>query len=109
MSGIKLISTGSALPAQEVTNFDLEKKGRYQRRVDRHPHRHQEPPLLRRGREPSGACAWRRPGRRWSARGIEPGQIGVCLVATLTQDTMTPLGRLRPAKGAGPGRGHRLL
>ena len=26
MSGIKLIGTGSALPAQEVTNFDLEKK-----------------------------------------------------------------------------------
>ena len=89
MSGIKLISTGSALPAQEVTNFDLEKK------VDTSDEwivprtgikgRH----YCGEGESHLGLClaAARQALER---AGIEPGQIGVCLVATLTQDTMTP-------------------
>ena len=89
MSGIKLISTGSALPAQEVTNFDLEKK------VDTSDEwivtrtgiksRH----YCGEGESQLGLClaAARQALER---AGIEPGQIGVCLVATLTQDTMTP-------------------
>ena len=89
MSGIKLISTGSALPVQEVTNFDLEKK------VDtsdewivtrtgissRHYCTGEETHL--------GLClAAARKALERSGIGAE--QIGVCLVATLTQDTMTP-------------------
>lgn len=89
MSGIKLISTGSALPVQEVTNFDLEK------RVDTSDEwiatrtgirsRH----YCSEGETHLGLCmaAARQALER---SGLAPSQIGVCLVATLTQDTMTP-------------------
>ena len=108
MSGIKLISTGSALPAQEVTNFDLEK------RVDTSDEwiatrtgirsRH----YCSEGRDPSGPvhgcgaagagtlgpCA--QPDRRLPGGDPDPGHHD-------------PLGGLRAAEGAGPCRGHRLL
>ena len=88
MSGIKLAGTGSALPAREVTNFDLEKMVAPVTSGS-HPHRHFQPPLLLGGGKPTWACAWRRPARPWRAPG-GPRQIGVCLVASLTQDTLTP-------------------
>ena len=89
MSGIKLISTGSALPVQEVTNFDLEKK------VDTSDEWIATRTGIRSRRYCSGeeshlslclAAARQALGRS----GLRPEQIGVCLVATLTQDTMTP-------------------
>ena len=89
MSGIKLVGTGSALPVQEVTNFDLEKK------VDtsdewistrtgissRHYCTGEENHL--------GLCT-AAARRALESAGIGAEQIGVCLVATLTQDTLTP-------------------
>ena len=89
MSGIKLIGTGSALPAQEVTNFDLEKK------VDTSDEwittrtgiksRH----YCGEGEHHLSLClaAARQAMER---SGVTPAEVGVCLVATLTQDTMTP-------------------
>ena len=89
MSGIKLIGTGSALPAQEVTNFDLEKK------VDTSDEwittrtgiksRH----YCGEGEHHLSLClaAARQAMER---SGVAPAEVGVCLVATLTQDTMTP-------------------
>ena len=89
MSGIKLMGTGSALPAQEVTNFDLEKK------VDTSD----EWIVTRTGISSRHYCTGEEnhlglctaaARRALESAGIGPEQIGVCLVATLTQDTMTP-------------------
>ena len=52
MSGIKLISTGSALPVREVTNFDMEKLVETSDEWISTPYRHLGPPLLQRGRVP---------------------------------------------------------
>ena len=89
MSGIKLMGTGSALPAQEVTNFDLEKK------VDTSD----EWIVTRTGISSRHYCTGEEnhlglctaaARRALESAGIGPEQIGVCLVSTLTQDTMTP-------------------
>lgn len=89
MSGIKLMGTGSALPAQEVTNFDLEKK------VDTSD----EWIVTRTGISSRHYCTGEEnhlslctaaARRALESAGISAEQIGVCLVATLTQDTMTP-------------------
>lgn len=89
MSGIKLMGTGSALPAQEVTNFDLEKK------VDTSD----EWIVTRTGISSRHYCTGEEnhlslctaaARRALESAGIGAEQIGVCLVATLTQDTMTP-------------------
>lgn len=89
MSGIKLMGTGSALPAQEVTNFDLEKK------VDTSD----EWIVTRTGISSRHYCTGEEnhlglctaaARRALESASIGPEQIGVCLVATLTQDTMTP-------------------
>ena len=89
MSGIKLISTGSALPVREVTNFDMEKlvetsdewistrTGISARRFCS-------------GEECHTSLCLAAARRALERSGLRPEQIGVCLVATLTQDTMTP-------------------
>ena len=89
MSGIKLLGTGSALPVQEVTNFDLEKK------VDTSDEwistrtgissRH-----YCTGEENHLSLCMAAASRALEKAGIGPEQIGVCLVASLTQDTLTP-------------------
>lgn len=89
MSGIKLISTGSALPVREVTNFDMEKlvetsdewistrTGISARRFCS-------------GEECHTSLCLAAARQALERSGLRPEQIGVCLVATLTQDTMTP-------------------
>ena len=89
MSGIKLISTGSALPVREVTNFDMEKlvetsdewistrTGISARRFCS-------------GEECHTSLCLAAARQALERSGLHPEQIGVCLVATLTQDTMTP-------------------
>ena len=89
MSGIKLISTGSALPVREVTNFDMEKlvetsdewistrTGILARRFCS-------------GEECHTSLCLAAARQALERSGLRPEQIGVCLVATLTQDTMTP-------------------
>ncbi len=89
MNGIKLIATGSALPARAVSNHELEK------RVDT-----SDEWIVTRtgissrryctgGESHSGLClaAARQALER---AGVSPAQVGVCLVATLTPDTLTP-------------------
>ena len=89
MSGIKLISTGSALPVREVTNFDMEKlvetsdewistrTGISARRFCS-------------GEECHTSLCLAAARQALERSGLRPEQIGVCLVATLTQYTMTP-------------------
>ncbi len=89
MSGIKLVSTGSAMPVQEVTNFDLEKK------VDTSD----EWIFTRTGISSRRYCTGEETHlglcmaaakQALDRSGLASDQIGVCLVATLTQDTLTP-------------------
>ena len=61
----------------------------YQRRVDLHPHRHPLPTLLHRRREPHLPLSGRRPAGTGAGR-VAPGEIGVCLVATVTPDFLSP-------------------
>ena len=89
MSGIKLISTGSALPVQEVTNFDLEKK------VDTSDEWIATRTGIRSRHYCSGdeshlGLCMAAAQQAIQRAGVSPADIGVCLVATLTQDTMTP-------------------
>ena len=89
MSGIKLISTGSALPRQEVTNFDLEKK------VDTSDEWIATRTGIRSRHYCSGdeshlGLCMAAAQQAIQRAGVSPADIGVCLVATLTQDTMTP-------------------
>ena len=89
MSGIKLAGTGSALPAREVTNFDLEKM------VDTSD----EWIVTRTGISSRHYCSGEETHlglcvaaarKALESAGVGPEQIGVCLVASLTQDTLTP-------------------
>ena len=89
MSGIKLAGTGSALPAREVTNFDLEKM------VDTSD----EWITTRTGISSRHYCSGEETHlglcmaaarKALESAGVGPEQIGVCLVASLTQDTLTP-------------------
>lgn len=87
--GVRLIGTGSALPSRRVTNDDLarivdtsdewicSRTGIRERRY-----------LGEGESQLSLACAAAE--RALQAAGIEPGEIGVCLVATFTADTATP-------------------
>lgn len=89
MSGLKLLSTGSALPSQVVTNDDLA-------RVVDTSHEW----IASR----TGICARRRcaPGESHTGlclaaarqalerAGVGPEEVGVCLVATLTADQLSP-------------------
>lgn len=91
MSGVKLVGTGSALPAHRVTNDDMarivdtsdewisERTGIRERRfLDRDSLD---------GHFDLAATAAR---RALDAVGIDPQQVGVCLVATFTAQTATP-------------------
>ena len=91
MSGVKLVGTGSALPAHRVTNDDMarivdtsdewisERTGIRERRfLDRDSLD---------GHFDLAATAAR---RALDAAGIDPQQVGVCLVATFTAQTATP-------------------
>ena len=89
MSGLKLIATGSALPGREVTNHDLAA------RVDTSD----EWITTRTGIRSRRWCG---PGECHTSlclaaarqalerAGIRPDQVGVCIVATLTPDHLTP-------------------
>ena len=89
MSGLKLLGTGSGVPSEILTNDDLAKL------VDTSD----EWITTRTGISSRRRCA---PGETHTqlcltaARqaldraGLEPGQIGVCVVATLTPDRLTP-------------------
>ena len=89
MNGIKLLATGSALPAREVTNGDMA------RMVDTSDAWIASRTGIRARRHCSGGeshtslclAAARRALER---SGVEPGQVGVCIVATLTPDRLTP-------------------
>ena len=89
MSGIKLISTGSALPVREVTNFDMEKLVEtsdewFSTRTGISARRFCS------GEECHTSLCLAAARQALERSGLRPEQIGVCLVATLTQDTMTP-------------------
>ena len=89
MNGIKLLATGSALPAREVTNGDMA------RMVDTSDAWIASRTGIRARRHCSGGeshtslclAAARQALER---AGIAPEQVGVCIVATLSQDQLTP-------------------
>lgn len=89
MNGINIIATGSATPVKVVTNDDMA------RLVDTSDEWITERTGIRRRRFISGdesttslsiTAGW----RALQASGIPPDQIGACIVATITPDTMTP-------------------
>ena len=89
MNGIKLLATGAALPRQAVSNHDLA------RRVDTSD----EWIVTRTGISTRRHCTGEEShttlclaaARQALERaGIAPEQVGVCLVATLSQDQLTP-------------------
>ena len=91
MSGVKIVGTGSALPGRVVTNDDMAKivetsdewissrTGIRSRRYCDAQAGESHRTLVR------DAAT-----RALEAAGIEPAQVGVCLVATFTADTCTP-------------------
>ena len=89
MSGVKLISTGSALPSQVVSNHDLARlvdtsDEWISTRTGISSRRRCAP-----GEDHTGLCL--QAARQALERsGLAPEQIGVCLVATLTPDWLTP-------------------
>ena len=89
MNGIKLLATGSALPAREVTNEDMAQMvdtsdawiaSRTGIRARRHCS----------GGESHTSLCLAAARRALERSGVEPGQVGVCIVATLTPDRLTP-------------------
>ena len=89
MSGIKLLATGSALPQHVITNHDLEQimdtsdqwiSSRTGIRARHHC----------RGEESHTGLCLEAAKKALERGGIRPNQIGVCLVATLTPDRLTP-------------------
>ena len=89
MSGIKLLATGSALPQHVITNHDLEQimdtsdqwiSSRTGIRARHHC----------RGEESHTGLCLEATKKALERGGIRPHQIGVCLVATLTPDHLTP-------------------
>ena len=89
MSGIKLLATGSALPQHVITNHDLEQimdtsdqwiSSRTGIRARHHC----------RGEESHTELCLEAAKKALERGGIRPNQIGVCLVATLTPDHLTP-------------------
>lgn len=89
MSGIKLLATGSALPQHVITNHDLEQimdtsdqwiSSRTGIRARHHC----------RGEESHTGLCLEAAKKALERGGIRPHQIGVCLVATLTPDRLTP-------------------
>ena len=89
MNGIKLLSTGSALPRQAVTNDDMAKI------VDTN-----DEWIVTRtgissryhctGVESHSSLCLAAAKQALERSGIGPEQIGVCIVATLSQDFLTP-------------------
>lgn len=89
MNGIKLISTGSALPKQSVTNHDMAKivdtndEWIVSRTGISSCHHCSD------GENHTGLCL--AAARQAMERGgIAPEQIGVCIVATVTPDFLSP-------------------
>ena len=89
MSGIKLLATGSALPQHVITNHDLEQimdtSDEWIRTRTGIGARHHC-----RGEECHTSLCLDAARKALERGGIDPQQIGVCLVATLTQDHLTP-------------------
>lgn len=89
MSGIKLLATGSALPQHVITNQDFEKivdtSDEWIRTRTGIGARHHC-----RGEECHTSLCLDAARKALERGGIDPQQIGVCLVATLTQDHLTP-------------------
>ena len=89
MNGIKLLSTGSALPRQAVTNDDMAK------RVDTSDEWIATRTGIRSRYHCSGdethiGLCLAAARQALDRSGIGPEQIGVCIVATLSQDFLTP-------------------
>ena len=89
MNGIKLISTGSALPERVVTNADMAKivdtnDEWIVSRTGISSRRHCS------GEECHTSLCLAAARQALERSGIRPEQIGVCLVATLSQDFLTP-------------------
>ncbi len=89
MNGIKLLSTGSALPKVAVTNDDMAK------RVDTSDEWIASRTGIRSryhctGEETHTALCLAAARQALERAGIGPEQIGVCIVATLSQDFLTP-------------------
>ena len=89
MSGLKLVSTGAAIPAEVVTNEDLT------RRVDTSDEWIVSRTGIRSRRwcgegESHTSLCLAAARQAMERAGIGPEEIGVCLVATFTGDRMTP-------------------
>lgn len=89
MSGIKLLATGSALPQHVVTNHDLEQIMdtsdewiRSRTGIGARHHCSRE--------ECHTSLCLEAAKKALERSGIKPEQVGVCLVATLTPDHLTP-------------------
>ncbi len=89
MNGIKLLSTGSALPRQAVTNDDLSRlvdtSGEWIAARTGIRSRHHCT-----GEESHTSLCLSAARQALDRSGIGPEQIGVCIVATLSQDRLTP-------------------
>ena len=89
MSGIKLLGTGSAVPSKVVTNDDLAKI------VDTNDEWISTRTGIRsryhctEGESHTSLCL-AAAKQALERSGISPEQIGVCIVATLSQDFLTP-------------------
>lgn len=89
MNGIKLLATGSALPERVVTNEDMTKivdtsDEWIVSRTGISSRRHCS------GNESHTSLCLAAARQALDRAGISPQQVGVCLVATLTQDFLTP-------------------
>ena len=89
MSGLKLLGTGSGVPSEVLTNEDLAKlvdtsDEWITSRTGIRTRRRCAP-----GESHTGLCL-AAARQAMDRAGLEPGQIGVCIVATLTADRLTP-------------------
>ena len=89
MSGLKLLGTGAGVPSEILTNEDLARMVDTSdewiaTRTGIHTRRRCAP-----GETHTGLCL-AAARQAMDRAGLEPGQIGVCIVATLTPDRLTP-------------------
>ena len=108
MNGIKLISTGSAVPKKVVTNDDLAKI------VDTNDEWISTRTGIRSRRyctdgESHTSLCLAAARQALERGGVAPGEIGICLVATVTPGFSFPRRRLPAPKGAGLSGGYHML
>ena len=89
LPGVQIVGTGSFVPDNVVTN-EAPGVARLRRRLDHSAHRHSRAPALR--RRTCRPATWRspRPSGAMKAAGVEPRDIDLLIVATLSPDRLLP-------------------